>query len=101
MTGNAAMTKLFDPRELFRWEEFLTPRMIPTFYALGAAWVAALGLGGLALCVVLTNTHPIWAPRSRVLPRHFSIADAAAPRFHQSDPRKTGLTGLTALTAAH
>jgi ammonia channel protein AmtB len=50
---------MFDYRDLFQWERFITPSIIKIFYWLAVGLAALFGLSGIISGLVLISLHPL------------------------------------------
>ena len=50
---------MFDYRDLFQWERFITPSIIKIFYWLAVGISTLFGLSGIISGLVLISLHPI------------------------------------------
>jgi hypothetical protein len=50
---------MFDYRDLFQWERFITPSIIKIFYWLAAGVSALFGLSGIISGLALMALHPL------------------------------------------
>src|SRR5713101_880006 len=52
-------TLMFDYRDLFQWERFITPSIIKIFYWLAVGISALFGLSGIISGLALMSLHPL------------------------------------------
>ena len=50
---------MFDLRDLFQWERFITPSIIKVFYWLAVGISALFGLSGILSGLALISLHPL------------------------------------------
>ena len=50
---------MFDYRDLFQWERFITPSIIKILYWLAVAGSVLFGLSGIISGLVLSTVHPL------------------------------------------
>jgi hypothetical protein len=55
----AAGEAMFDLRDLFQWERFITPSIINVFYSLAIVVTTLIGLYGLLNGLLLMAVHPL------------------------------------------
>jgi hypothetical protein len=50
---------MFDIRDLFQWDRFITPYIVSTAYILLVVFIVLSGLSGIASALVEASVHPL------------------------------------------